>query len=103
MRNWKKLVALLIAVAMLLCLCACGEDGPGEANLGEGSGNAERDAKILAEPKEISFIVPGYDGTDENSACYKAIKELETKYGKKVTVMQAVGDQTWNQKVAAQV
>ena len=103
MRNWKKLVALLIAVAMLLCLCACGEDGPGEANLGEGSGNAERDAKILAEPKEISFIVPGYDGTDENSAYYKAIKELETKYGKKVTVMQAVGDQTWNQKVAAQV
>ena len=103
MRNWKRLAALLLAMAMLLCLCACGEDKPTGGNEGGGTGDADRDAKILAEPKEISFIVPGYDGTDEESPYYKAISELETKYGKKVTVMQAVGDQTWNQKVAAQV
>ena len=100
--NVKRLLAILMSVLMIAGLCACG--GSGDGNGADTVVDAaDRDAKILAEPDTISFIVPGYDGTDTNSPYYKAIEELKTKYGKNVEIMQAVGDQTWNQKVAAQV
>ena len=101
--NGKRFLAILMSILMLtLTLCACG-DNSGDGGQQAGIDASERDAKILAEPGTITFLTIGYDGTDETSAYYKAIKELETKYGKKVELMQAVGDQTWNQKVAAQV
>ena len=101
--NVRRWLAVLMSAVLLLCLCACGGGGNEGSGSDAGMDASDRDAKIKAEPSEISFIVPGYDGTDTNSPYYKAIQELETKYGKKVTIMQAVGDQTWNQKVAAQV
>ena len=101
--NVKRLLAILMSLLMVVGLCACGGGNDGNGDTPGGVDAADRDAKILAEPNTISFIVPGYDGTDTNSPYYKAIEELKTKYGKEVVVMQAVGDQTWNQKVAAQV
>ena len=100
-KRW--LAALFSVVLLVVSLCACGGSGNDGAGSDAGMDASDRDAKIKAEPSTISFIVPGYDGTDTNSPYYKAIQELETKYGKKVEIMQAVGDQTWNQKVAAQV
>lgn len=88
-----------MSFALIVGLCSCGES----RKQGMDSVDSDRAAKIAAEPGEISFIVPGYDGTDQESDYYKAIKELEDTYGKKVIVLTTVGDQTWNQKVAAQV
>lgn len=99
----KRLLAILMSLLMVVGLCACGGSGDGNDGGAVAPDAGDRDAKILAEPNTISFIVPGYDGTDTNSPYYKAIEELKTKYGKTVEIMQAVGDQTWNQKVAAQV
>ena len=47
--------------------------------------------------------MPGYDGSDKDSYYTKAIKEFEKTYGKQVEILQAVGEQLWNQKVAAQI
>lgn len=94
----RKITAAAMVTCLTFSLCACGEKSEGSLQI-----DGERAQAIAAEPAEISFIVPGYDGTDETSDYYKAIKELETTYGKKVTVLTTVGDQTWNQKVAAQV
>lgn len=99
MKYIRRITALLMALCVLLLMCACGE----EKSEGTLVIDGERAEAIAAEPKEISFIVPGYDGSDTESDYYKAIKELEESYGKKVTVLTTVGDQTWNQKVAAQV
>ena len=100
----KRVLAILLVAAITVCLCACGGDG----NVDGGTGavdfsNADRDAKIKAEPNEITFITIGYDGKDTNSPYYKAIQDMQNIYGKKVTLIQASGEQTWNQKVAAQV
>ncbi len=56
-----------------------------------------------AEPQKVSVLVPGYDGTDETSYYTKAIKSFEQQYGKTVEILQAVGEQLWNEKVAAQI
>jgi len=97
----KRLLAILLSVLLMVSLCACGGNSGG-GNSG-GLSETERDAKIMAEPDTISFITIGYDGKDQNSPYYKAIQELKTKYGKEVVLIQTTGEQTWNQKVAAQV
>ncbi len=96
----KRLLAILMSVLLVLPLCACGDDSGG-TNVG--LSETERDAKIMAEPGSITFLTIGYDGKDQNSPYYKAIEELKTKYGKEVVLIQTTGEQTWNQKVAAQV
>lgn len=101
-RNVLRILAILMTLTMALGLCACGESG-GNTPGGDGMDAADRDAKIKAEPNTISLITIGYDGKDTSSPYYKAIQELKTKYGKEVTLIQPTGDQTWNQKVAAQV
>ena len=100
MKTAKHILAAALSVLMVLGLCSCTNPSGGGSSIADDS---ERAAAIAAEPKEISFLLPGFDGTDETSPYYKAIKELEQKYDKVVNVMTTVGDQTWNQKVAAQV
>ena len=61
----KRVLAILLVSVITVCLCACG----GDSGQGGGTGavefsNAERDAKIKAEPNEITFITIGYDGKD---------------------------------------
>ena len=56
----------------------CGKNGTG------GAADGERAEKIAKEPKKISFLVPGYDGSDKDSYYTKAIKEFEKTYGKQV-------------------
>lgn len=97
----KKIKSVISAV---LCICmisaafaGCGKNGTG------GAADGERAEKIAKEPKKISFLVPGYDGSDKDSYYTKAIKEFEKTYGKQVEILQAVGEQLWNQKVAAQI
>ena len=97
----KRLLAILMSILLVLPLCACGDDSGGGAS--GGLSETERDAKILAEPNEITFLTIGYDGKDQSSPYYKAIEELKTKYGKTVTLIQAVDGQSPQQKVAAQV
>lgn len=98
MKTIYKIASVIMVLCCMLLMCACGEEKTETLKI-----DGERAVAIAAEPKEISFIVPGFDGSDEESDYYKAIKELEDNYGKKVTVLTTVGDQTWNQKVAAQV
>ena len=99
MKTMKTLVSL-ICLAALLCglLGGCGKDpqtnGPVDGDL---------DAKIAAEPKKVSILVPGFDGSDPDSVYSRAIARFEAKYGKKVEILQAVGEQLWNEKVAAQI
>ena len=106
--NFKRVLAILLAVLMTMSLCACGgtpdTSTDGTAN-GDGNSisNPERDAKIKAEPNEITFITIGYDGKTESSPYYKAVQDMKNLYGKTVTLIQASGEETWNQKVAAQV
>lgn len=100
--KYTRVLAILLSILMMVGLCACGEGG-GSSSGGSGEVAGDRDAKIMAEPDTISFITIGYDGKDQNSPYYKAIQELQTKYGKTVELIQASAEQTWNQKVAAQV
>ena len=106
--NFKRVLAILLAVLMTVSLCACGgtpdTSTDGTAN-GDGNSisNPERDAKIKAEPNEITFITIGYDGKTESSPYYKAVQDMKNLYGKTVTLIQASGEESWNQKVAAQV
>ena len=71
----KKIKSVISAV---LCICmisavftGCGKNGTG------GAADGERAEKIAKEPKKISFLVPGYDGSDKDSYYTKAIKEFE--------------------------
>lgn len=96
----KKISSFVLCVVIMLSLCCCGKETAEDNALKVDGKRAE---KIKAEGSKISFIVPGFDGTDKESDYFKAIKELEDTYGKKVKVLSTVGDQTWNQKVAAQV
>ncbi len=106
--NFKRVLAILLAVLMTVSLCACGGN-PDTSTDGNPSGgsdsisNPDRDAKIKAEPNEITFITIGYDGKTESSPYYKAVQDMKNLYGKTVTLIQASGEETWNQKVAAQV
>ena len=100
MKTAKRILAAALSVILAGGLCSCSTPADSGSS---GADDSERSAAIAAEPKEISFLLPGFDGTDETSPYYKAIKELEQVYGKSVNVMTTVGDQTWNQKVAAQV
>jgi ABC-type glycerol-3-phosphate transport system substrate-binding protein len=95
-----RILLSLICLAALLCglLAGCGE-GPQPT----GPVDGDLDAKIAAEPKKVSILVPGFDGSDPDSVYSKAIKRFEAKYGKKVEILQAVGEQLWNEKVAAQI
>ena len=100
MKTANRILAAALSVILAGGLCSCSTPADSGSS---GADDSERAAAIAAEPKEISFLLPGFDGTDETSPYYKAIKELEQVYGKSVNVMTTVGDQTWNQKVAAQV
>lgn len=105
MKTFRKVMALVLATSMMsLLFVGCGgKDGTESSKPADTGVSPERESAIAAEPAEISFLIAGFDGTDEKSPYYKAIKELETKYNKKVTVMTTTGQQTWNEKVAAQV
>ena len=98
----KKMTVLvsLICLAALLCglLAGCGGDSNPTGAVG-----GDLDAKIAAEPKKVSILVPGFDGSDPDSPYSRAIKRFEEKYGKEVEILQAVGEQLWNEKVAAQI
>ena len=74
-----KILVSLICLAALLCgmLAGCGE-GPQPG----GPVDGEIDAKIAAEPKKVSILVPGFDGSDPESVYSRAIKRFEEKYGK---------------------
>ena len=97
----------LICVAALLCslLVGCSKDPQPTDTVGgdTAGGDVDIEAKIAAEPKKISILVPGFDGSDPDSVYSRAIKRFEEKYGKKVEILQAVGEQLWNEKVAAQI
>ena len=92
MKKMKVLVSLL-CLAALLCglLAGCGEDPQPT-----GSVDGDLAAKIAAEPKKVSILVPGFDGSDPDSVYSRAIKRFEEKYGKEVEILQAVGEQLWN-------
>ena len=103
MKKMRILVSLL-CVAALLCglLAGCGKDPqPTDGTVGEG--DVDIAAKIAAEPKKVSILVPGFDGSDPESVYSRAIARFEAKYGKEVEILQAVGEQLWNEKVAAQI
>ena len=95
-----RILVSLICLAALLCglLAGCGKEG--QSN---GPVDGDLDAKIAAEPKKVSILVPGFDGSDPNSVYSRAIARFEEKYGKEVEILQAVGEQLWNEKVAAQI
>lgn len=97
----RKTIFALVCIAALLCsvFAGCGKDDKKPAPVVGGS----REEMIAAEPKTVSILVPGYDGQDEDSYYTKAIRRFEETYGKKVEILQAVGDQLWNEKVAAQI
>lgn len=114
--NCKRIVAVLLAVMVTASLCACGTtpaggNNPGTTPSGDNAGgtnagtqplsNPDRDAKIRAEGNEITFLTIGYDGKDVNSPYYKAVQDMKNIYGKDVKLVQASGDQSPMQKVAA--
>lgn len=108
--NIIKRLAVLGAAALVagsLAACKDGDTpssgGAPASNPGDASISAERVEKMGAEPQKVSVLVPGYDGTDETSYYTKAIKSFEQQYGKTVEILQAVGEQLWNEKVAAQI
>lgn len=95
-----RILVSLICLAALLCGLLAG------CNNGTQSGgpvNGDIDAKIAAEPKKVSILVPGFDGSDPDSVYSRAIARFEATYGKEVEILQAVGEQLWNEKVAAQI
>ena len=114
MKKMRILVSLL-CVAALLCglLAGCGKDpqptgtngiaATNGTNGANGTDSVDIEAKIAAEPKKVSILVPGFDGSDPDSVYSRAIARFEAKYGKKVEILQAVGEQLWNEKVAAQI
>ena len=111
MKKMKTLISL-ICLAALLCgmLGGCGKDpqptgtnGIAGTNGTNGTNSVDIEAKIAAEPKKVSILVPGFDGSDPDSVYSRAIARFEAKYGKKVEILQAVGEQLWNEKVAAQI
>lgn len=103
MKHGKKSLALLCAAALLCAgLAGCGK-GQGETSPTPPAAEGDRAAKIAAEPQTVSLLIPGYTGKDEDSYYTRAIQKFEEQYGKKVEVLQAVGEQLWNEKVAAQI
>lgn len=108
MKKNSRIVALFsIAIAVTLLIAGCSGNTP---TSGSGASSAESststfntDAQIAAEPAAVSILVPGFDGKDATSVYARAVKKFEEKYNKKVTIMQAVGEQLWNEKVAAQI
>ena len=99
MKKMRILVSLIYLVA-LVCgmLAGCGTDTPSN-----GPVDGDLAAKIAAEPKKVSILVPGFDGSDPDSVYSRAIERFEATYGKEVQILQAVGEQLWNEKVAAQI
>ena len=102
MKKMRILVALIYLVALLCSLLVgCGGETQPTGTVGEG--DVDIAAKIAAEPKKISILVPGFDGSDPDSVYSRAIARFEAQYGKEVEILQAVGEQLWNEKVAAQI
>jgi multiple sugar transport system substrate-binding protein len=101
MTMFKRVLTIAAAALLLFSMTACTstEDASSKSSVD----NSERLAKIAAEPATISFLAPGYDGTDEKSVYFRAIKRLKDEYDKNVEIIQAVGEQLWNEKVAAQI
>lgn len=97
---WRSMASAAVSV-LLIGLTACGGDGT--SSTASSANDSEREAKVRAESGTVSLLIPGYDGTDESSYYTRAIKAFEEKFGKKVTIVQAVGEQLWNEKVAAQI
>ncbi|MBQ4102377.1 MAG: extracellular solute-binding protein [Oscillospiraceae bacterium] len=104
MKRLMKILSVLLCLMLVLgAFTACVGGGGEDTSTPQGGGDSERDAKIRAEQKEVSLLVPGYDGTDPDSYYTKAIEKFEKDYGKEVKIIQAVGEQLWNEKVAAQI
>ena len=66
-----KKIKSVISAALCICMISavftgCGKNGTG------GAADGERAEKIAKEPKKISFLVPGYDGSDKDSYYTKA-------------------------------
>ncbi len=101
MKGIWRATALAMASLLLVGLTACG--GNGTSSTAPSADDSEREAKVRAETGTVSILIPGYDGSDETSYYTRAIKAFEEKFGKEVTIVQAVGDQLWNEKVAAQI
>jgi len=108
MKKNRRIVALIsIAIAGTLLIAGCSGSTPASSN-GTSSAKSSTstintDAKVTAEPAAVSILVPGFDGKDATTVYARAVKKFEEKYKKKVTIMQAVGEQLWNEKVAAQI
>ena len=104
MKKMRILVALIYLVALLCSLLVgCGGETQPTGTVGGDTGDVDIAAKIAAEPKKISILVPGFDGSDPDSVYSRAIARFEAQYGKEVEILQAVGEQLWNEKVAAQI
>ena len=104
MKRTMKWIAMALCLVMALStFVACGDSKTKDPAAGGSEVDADRLAKIKAEPEEISFLAAGFDGTDENSHYTKAIKRFEKTFGKKVKIVQTSGKQLWNEKVAAQI
>ena len=99
-----RILVSLVCLAALLCglLGGCGNASQ-SGGVVSGDVDPEIAEKIAAEPKKVSILVPGFDGSDPDSVYSKAIARFEATYGKKVEILQAVGEQLWNEKVAAQI
>lgn len=101
----KRVMALGSALLMAACaLTGCSGSSKGADSGSAAAGTGDHTAQIEAESDTVSFLVPGFDGTDAtNHQYYTAIKSFEDKYGKKVNVLQVTGDQLWQDKVAANI
>ncbi len=103
------LTAIMAASLLALPLAGCGTKDPASSSSGTPSSGSSfnTDEKIKAETGKVSILIPGYDGKEEsgvNNAAYNAaVKAFEQKYGKTVEIVQAVGEQLWSEKVAAQI
>ena len=103
------LTAIMAASLLALPLAGCGTKDPASSSSSTPSSGSSfnTDEKIKAETGKVSILIPGYDGKEEsgvNNAAYNAaVKAFEQKYGKTVEIVQAVGEQLWNEKVAAQI
>ena len=65
-----RILVSLICLAALLCglLAGCGDDPQASGNVG-----GDLASKIAAEPKKVSILVPGFDGSDPESPYSRAI------------------------------
>ncbi|MHB1454065.1 MAG: ABC transporter substrate-binding protein [Saccharofermentanales bacterium] len=106
-KNSRIAALLLIAIMIILAVAGCSGGSPTSGSMDSTAASStldfNTDVQIAAEPADVSILVPGFDGKDATSVYARAVKKFEEKYNKKVTIMQAAGEQLWNEKVAAQI